>query len=198
MTGYLLLYFVLIRRSYIDKISSIPVSILVLKIATGSVSLIFFPGELTAITIFWTGIILMMDLVLLVLYILFKKPREIDVLKDRMFWPMIIICQCAAIVLIWAIFSEFPVIGSGYASTGIFFFFGIQLNKMLLDRDSIKGQALWTGISKIIISATLLSQELDSVLLMYFLIGSIFFDISYIILFIIKSREEGINPLTRF
>lgn len=197
---WLIAYILIIKRGFQDKIYGMPMVALCANLSWEFIFTVIYPHHMPQLTVncLW----LLFDLVILFQFLKFGKKEIPEFLDKKFFFPLLAISLLVAFCGIMAITTEFTDFDGKYAAFGQNLLMSILFIHMLAKRKSLQGQSLYIGIFKF--TGTLMASLQfylwypTSVLLIFFYITIILFDILYIVLILYLAKKENINIIKRF
>jgi hypothetical protein len=197
---WLITYLLIIKRGYQDKACGMPMAALCLNISWEFIFSFVHPhsGVQLIINIAW----FILDVIIVVQFLryeIFRRPEGISV---PLFYAAFLSILATSFLTVLLVTREFSNWVGNYAAFGQNLLMSILFVRMLLERKDLAGQSLYIGLAKML--GTLCPSMLvfiyapDSHLTVFFAWAILFFDLAYIGLFLRKSRQAGLNPLTRW
>ncbi|MGE3877893.1 MAG: hypothetical protein AB7I19_02445 [Planctomycetota bacterium] len=187
----------IIRRAYMDKVPAMPFPATCMNTAWEGMML--FEHDLGGLG--WTTVFVWfaLDLVILVQYFVYARPRRATTVADHFFWPsslLLMIACCALPIVVHAAFADQHGLIAAYLQNAIM---SILFCDMLLRRNGILGQSVYIALAKLIgTGVAILYGEPSGVFLLSCYLTIVAFDSAYVILMINVARRDGIALLSRF
>ncbi|TDX48343.1 hypothetical protein [Orenia marismortui] len=178
-----LTYILIIFKGFQDKTYGMPMLALCANLSWEFIFSFIWPLELPRlyITIIWFSL----DLIILLQFLLFGKLDFKNKFYRKLFYPIFFLLLLISFFTILFISYEFDDYIGKYAAFGQNLLMSILFITMLIRRNSTSGQSIYIAIFKLIgtlFASSIFYLNQGSILITFFSIATLFFDIAYIIL----------------
>lgn len=191
-----LAYLLIIRRAYLDKLPAMPFPATCLNVSWEGMML--FEHEFGGIGWATVFIWFVLDVVILAQYFVYARPAAPTTLADGLFWPASLATVAVGIgtpVVLKHAFDNPSGLIAAYFQNALM---SILFCKMLLDRDSLRGQSIYIALAKMLgTSVTILYGEPSDAYLLWCYVLIMAFDAAYVALLCKVARRDGIRILRR-
>ncbi|WP_018249578.1 transmembrane-type terpene cyclase [Orenia marismortui] len=178
-----LTYILIIFKGFQDKTYGMPMLALCANLSWEFIFSFIWPLELPRlyITIIWFSL----DLIILLQFLLFGQADFRNKFYRKLFYPIFFLLLLIIFFTILFISYEFDDYIGKYAAFGQNLLMSILFITMLIRRNSTSGQSIYIAIFKLIgtlFASIIFYLNQGSILITFFSIATLFFDIAYIIL----------------
>lgn len=193
-------YFLIIRRSHLDKTYGMPIVALCANISWEFTFSFLIPqsNQLQHIAnIIW----FVLDVVIIWQYIIYGR-KEFNKLPEKYFIPTLVLGLAVAFAVIRTSVVEFDDTGGHYSAFAMSLMMGVLFSMMLLDRDSVRGQSIYIAILKMLgtvgYSILFYTRYPNSQFMFVLYVTAFTFDLIYVLLLYEKCKQSQIAPFRRF
>ncbi len=196
-----LTYILIIRRGFKDKTYGMPLAALCANISWEAIFSFIYPPSGTQLYINY--IWLFLDVFIVVQFLKFRKS-EFRALSNKQFYTMFLLILATAFGLVLSISYEFHDWKGAYAAFGQNLMMSMLFIVMLFRRDDLRGQSIFIALFKMI--GTALSSiafyfyspiAQGSMLLPFFFVSILVYDMIYTVMIYQKYREQRISLWSR-
>jgi len=197
---WLITYLLLIKRGYQDKACGMPLAALALNISWEFIFSFVHPhgGVQFFINVAW----FFLDSIIAVQYLRYEISRRPAGMSAGFFFGAFLSILAVSFLTVLLFTREFDNYGGYYTAFGQNLLMSILFVKLLLDRKDLTGQSLYIGLAKMLgtlcVSIQVFVTIPESQLTVFFAGAILFFDLTYVAMYIQQSRRLGVNPLLRW